>query len=81
MLSQHVIDSLFPPELPEPEHWENRYPPRDLPAGAEVTRFAPSPTGFLHIGGVYVATIDVDVAGTPAAVPGPPGGHRPGPGH
>jgi glutamyl-tRNA synthetase len=62
MLSQHVIDSLFPPDLPEPEHWERRYPPRDLPEGAKVTRFAPSPTGFLTIGGVFAATIDVDVA-------------------
>ena len=30
--------------------------------GAKVTRFAPSPTGFLTIGGVYMATIDADVA-------------------
>ena len=62
MLSQHLIDSLFPADMPEPGHWERRYPPRDLPEDAEVTRFSPSPTGFLHIGGVYVATVDVDVA-------------------
>jgi len=35
-----LIDSLFPPDLPEPEHWERRFPPRGLPAGAEVTRFS-----------------------------------------
>jgi glutamyl-tRNA synthetase len=62
MLSRTIVDSLFPPDLPEPEHWEQCYPPRDLPEGAQVTRFSPSPTGFLHIGGVYAATIDVDVA-------------------
>jgi glutamyl-tRNA synthetase len=62
MLSRTIVDSLFPPDLPEPEHWEQRYPPRDLRQGALVTRFSPSPTGFLHIGGVYAATIDVDVA-------------------
>jgi glutamyl-tRNA synthetase len=62
MLSQEIADSLFPPDLPEPEHWENRYPPRDLPEGAKVTRFAPSPTGFLTIGGVFTAIIDTDVA-------------------
>jgi len=62
MLTRTIVDSLFPPDLPEPEHWEQRYPPRELPEGAQVTRFSPSPTGFLHIGGVYAATIDVDVA-------------------
>ncbi len=62
MLSKHLVDSLFPPDLPEPEHWERHYPPRDLPAGAEVTRLAPSPTGFLTLGGVYAATINADIA-------------------
>ena len=30
-----------------------QYPPPDLPEGAKVTRFAPSPTGFVHFGGLF----------------------------
>ena len=57
-----MIDQLFPADLPSPEHWEQRYPPRELPPGALVTRLGPSPTGYMHIGTVYMAMIDLDVA-------------------
>ncbi len=62
MLDRTEIDALFPADLPEPRHWEQRYPPRQLPEGAKVTRLGPSPTGFVHVGGIYVAMIDRDVA-------------------
>ncbi len=62
MLDRRLIDSLFPQDLAEPAHWEALYPPRELPAGAMVTRFAPSPTGFVHIGGIYTAMIAKDLA-------------------
>ncbi len=35
------------------EYYEEFFPVRDLPEGARVTRFAPSPTGYLHFGGLY----------------------------
>jgi glutamyl-tRNA synthetase len=62
MLSAELIDSLFPATLPEPSRWEEEYPPRSLPAGAEVTRFAPSPTGWLHIGAIFTAGVNRDIA-------------------
>ena len=62
MLEPHEVDNLFPADLPAPGEWEQRYPPRDLPADARVTRLAPSPTGFIHLGGIYTAMIDQSVA-------------------
>jgi glutamyl-tRNA synthetase len=62
MLTSEFINTLFDAELPEPSHWESLYPSRDLPPGAVVTRFAPSPTGFLHTGGVYVANLGKNLA-------------------
>ena len=41
---------------------ESKYPPRQLPEGAMVTRFAPSPTGYMHLGGLYSALIDYKLA-------------------
>ncbi len=40
-----------------PEYYENLYPERDLKEGARVTRFAPSPTGFLHFGNLFTCFI------------------------
>jgi len=62
MLDSELILSLFNDELPEPAYWDSQYPPRSLPPGAIVTRFAPSPTGFIHTGGIYVATIAKNLA-------------------
>lgn len=53
---------MFPGDVPSREHWEAHFPSRDLPDGARVTRFGPSPTGYLHIGGVYAAMIAQDLA-------------------
>lgn len=52
-----LADLLFPKPLPTPEELEAKYPARQLPEGAMVTRVAPSPTGFMHIGTVYTALI------------------------
>ena len=41
---------------------EAKYPARKLPAGAEVTRFAPSPTGFLHLGSLFTSLVAHKVA-------------------
>src|SRR5215471_20242207 len=62
MLSAEFINTLFASDLPGPSHWQSCYPPRELPAGGIVTRFAPSPTGFLHTGGVYTATLARNLA-------------------
>jgi glutamyl-tRNA synthetase len=67
-LPREFIDSLFAADLPSPERWEDRYPPRHLRDRARVTRFGPSPTGFVHIGGIYVALISKDIARTTRGV-------------
>ncbi|MCE5220624.1 MAG: glutamate--tRNA ligase [Clostridium sp.] len=44
------------------EYYIEKYPKRNLKEGAKVTRYAPSPTGFQHIGGVFAALINERLA-------------------
>ena len=54
-----LADLLFPHITGTVAELEEKYPERKLPEGARVTRFAPSPTGYLHIGGLFGALVDV----------------------
>ena len=56
--TQKIADLLFPEVSAVPADLEEKYPPRALPEGARVTRFSPSPTGYLHIGGLFGALAD-----------------------
>ncbi len=52
-----IAEKLFPQAKLTVEEIEQKYPPRNLPQGRPVTRVAPSPTGFMHIGGIFAALI------------------------
>ncbi len=52
-----LADMLFPHITKTPADIEAAYPQRVLPEGAKVTRFAPSPTGFVHFGGLFPTTV------------------------
>ena len=54
---QKLAQLLFPNVTETPLDVEAKFPPRNLPEGAKVTRFAPSPTGFVHFGGLFPSTI------------------------
>lgn len=57
-----LAEVLFPQIDKLPQDYENIYPARQLPKGAEVLRIAPSPTGFIHLGNLYGALADERVA-------------------
>lgn len=52
-----LAELLFPNIKHDREYYEKMYPERDLPEGAIVTRFGPSPTGFVHMGSLFMAFI------------------------
>ena len=68
MDNNFLADILYPNIKTLPADIEARYPARNLQEGAKVTRFAPSPTGFLHIGNLYGAFTDERLAHTSGGV-------------
>lgn len=59
---QKLADYLFPNITKTPDDYEKIYPKRELPEGARVTRLAPSPTGFIHLGNLFGAMADERLA-------------------
>ena len=57
MTAADLANIIFPNIKETREDIEKKYPKRNLKEGAKVTRFAPSPTGFVHLGGLYQALI------------------------
>ena len=59
---QVLADLLFPHVTDTPEMLEERFPPRNAPEGAVITRMAPSPTGFVHLGNLVQGMISERMA-------------------
>ena len=57
-----LAELMFPQIHKTPQDYEAQYPPRQLPQGAMVTRMAPSPTGFMHLGNLFGAVTDERLA-------------------
>ena len=68
MNTEKLANTLIPEELPALEEFEKMYPERQIKKGAEVTRLAPSPTGFIHLGNLYSALADERIAHTTGGI-------------
>lgn len=62
MDNKKLAEILFPDVTKTPEFYEEKFPYRKLPSKAQVTRMAPSPTGFIHLGNLYSALADERIA-------------------
>lgn len=62
MTNKDLAELIFPNIDKDITYYENLYKDRDLKEGEKVTRFAPSPTGYMHLGGVYQALVDYMLA-------------------
>ena len=62
MTRKEYSEFLVPNVEHDAAYYENKYPARVLEEGAMVTRFAPSPTGFVHMGSLYASFIDLQMA-------------------
>lgn len=62
MNNKKLAELLFPHITITPSEYESIFPKRNLPAGANVTRLGPSPTGFIHLGNLYGAFVDERLA-------------------
>ena len=62
MTREEYADLLLPNVKHDYKYYEELYPERDLPEGAAVTRYAPSPTGFIHIGALLTCFINSKMA-------------------
>lgn len=62
MSFEKLAELIFPEVTNTPKYYIDKYPKRNLDENAYVVRYAPSPTGFQHIGGVFAALINERLA-------------------
>lgn len=61
-MDRKELANLIFPDIKDYTYYEEKYAPRDLPEGAQVLRVAPSPTGFIHVGGLFQGLVAKQIA-------------------
>ncbi len=61
-MDRKELAELMFPGIKDYTYYEEKYAPRNLPEGAEVLRVAPSPTGFIHVGGLFQGLVAKQIA-------------------